>query len=560
MDETPEQDSIDLHEYIEILRLRKWTVIIFLVLTVAAAMAASFAQTPLYRAEARLLIQPQPAVGVGSTGVSALIVPETEAEIVSSEPVAALVQEQLDSSVAVGALLSSLDVGNASLDTVPTTGSSVLVVGYTSEHPDLAAEASNAFATGYLTYRRQQSLQQLEADIRPVQNRLDAAAEQLNELSDRLEAAQKDPTLATALETQRNILVTRMGVLQQRLDDLEATRSARRSAGTVIEQAGVPSSPASPNHLQNAILSIVIGLFLGVGLAFLRERLDNRLKGRADLERVLEAPVLATIPRFEDSKREGSPLIAAGDPHSAASEAYRSLRTNLQFITSQRSVRAVLVTSPSAEEGKTATCANLGVAFAQSGRRVILISADMRKPTLERYFSIGTEEGLSTWLSMQSDDPSTLIRDPGIPNLRIVASGPVPPNPGELLTSPRVVELISVLEANSDIVLVDSPPVLAVADASILASHVGGTLLVVDSTKTARSTVTHARDELQKVGATVIGAVLNALDPASARGRYYGGTYYGASYSAQEPSSGNGSPTSRGTQNSGIRARLRLRR
>lgn len=559
MDEAPEQHSLDLTEYIEVLRLRKWSVITVLVLTVAAVLTISLLQTPLYRAEARLLVLPQPAPGAGSTSLAQPVVPETEIELVSSEPVASIVREQLDSSMSMSSLLEFLEVERAS-QTTTTTGSSVLVVGYSSEDSDLAAEVSNAFANSYLTYRRQESLQQLEADIQPVQSRLDAAAEQLTELGERLQESNNDPTLASALDTQRNILVTRMGVLQQRLDDLEATRGIRRSAGAIIEQAAVPRRPSSPNHLQNAVMAVLIGLGLGVGLAFLRERLDNRLKGRADLERVLEAPVLASIPRFEDFRKAGSPLITLGDPRSLASESYRSLRTNLQFITSQRGVRAVLITSPSAEEGKTATCCNLGVAFAQSGRRVILVSADMRKPTLEEYFSVSSHEGLSTWLSMQSEDAATVIEDPGIPNLRIIPSGPVPPNPGELLTSPRLGELIQMLEVNSDLVLIDSPPVLAVADASILASHVGGTLLVVDSTKTERSAVTHARDELLRVGAVAIGAVLNSLDPTSGRTAYYAGSYYGAGHSGEQSTAGNGSQASKGLGKKGLRTRLRLRR
>lgn len=548
MEHPSDHQAPDLRDYLNVLRSRKWTLILVLILVLGAALTASFLQTPMYRGEARVLVQPQ--LSAGSSPGYLAIDPDTESELIASEPVAAMVSEELGLESTAGTLLGGVEVDRASqiARTTTTSGNVVLSVAYVSEDPELAANVANSFADNYLEYRAERSLQQLEAELQPLEERVETTSRQISVLSDRIQEAGSDSALITALETQRNILVTRLGVLQQELDELEATRAARRDAGIVIERADTPTSPSSPNHVQNALLGTFLGVALGVGLAFLRERLDDRLRGRPDLERILDAPVLATIPRFANRRAVSTDVIALSDPRSVATEAYRSLRTNLQFMTAQRGVRSVLVTSPSAEEGKTITCANLAATVAQGGKRVVLISSDLRRPTLERYFNLRNDAGLSTWLSMQSNDLAALVQDPGIPNMRVLPSGPIPPNPAELLTSTRLPQLIHLLEENADMVLVDSPPTVAVADSAIISPHVGGTVLVVDAGATARSALVHARDELEKAGAVILGSILNALDPSSSRSYYYYGAPYYRSRYTETTAEGNGEvPTERAT-------------
>jgi len=313
--------------------------------------------------------------------------------------------------------------------------------------------------------------------------------------------------------------------------------------GEVIESATLPSAPYSPNHLSNGLIGALFGLMLGIGAAFLRDRLDDRFRGRGDLERAVGAPVLATVAKFRVA-RNSYPLPVRVDPRGPASEAYRSLRANVQFLAASQGIRSFVVTSPGAGEGKTATSANLAVALAQAGVRVFLVSADLRRPVVERYFSLPKgSTGLSTWLAGQRDDDDLwrLVQDPGIPYLRVLACGPIPQNPPELLASPRLRALVSELEDNSDVVLYDSAPTLGLADTIVLASRVGGTLLVVDAGATGRSAAVHARQELERVGARIVGSVLNALDPSSTT------YYYPAYHSTYEPplsGEGNGAGTS----------------
>jgi capsular exopolysaccharide synthesis family protein len=358
-----------------------------------------------------------------------------------------------------------------------------------------------------------------------------SASKEIVRLSDQLKTAtgQGDTALANTLETQRNSLYSRLGVLQQRLDDLQPVSSARSGGAVLINSAALPTSPSSPNYMLNAILALLIGLGLGVTVALLRERLDKRFRGRADVERTLRAPVLATIPEYASRKKRGTAfdVVTLTQPKGPASEAYRSLRTNLQYTAMQRGIKSLLVTSAAAGEGKTVTTVNLAFALAHSGQRVIVVSADLRRPTLEKYFGLERAEGLSSWLvSTDRGDLLNLIQDPGIPNVRVLTSGPIPNNPAELLTSLGVGQLVDTLTANADFVLFDSAPVLGLADAAILASRVDGSLLVVDASTSHSSAGARAKEEIERAGGTIVGCVLNAFDPSTSPSYYYESPYY----------------------------------
>jgi capsular exopolysaccharide synthesis family protein len=290
---------------------------------------------------------------------------------------------------------------------------------------------------------------------------------------------------------------------------------------------------------------------LGVGVSFLRERLDDRFRGEDDIEKALQVPLLAHIPPFKAGTSGISPMLH--DPQGFASEAYRTLRTNIQFLTSQRGIRSFVVTSASAGEGKTTTVANLATTLAQVGKRVVLVSADLRRPSLRATLGLPKEqEGLSTWLADPTIDIGSLIMDPGIANLRLLPAGPIPPNPSELLNSPRLLDLITLLENSADFVIFDSPPTVGLADAPVLASRVGGALLVIDAQNTHRSAVLQAKKSLTAVGGELLGSVLNNFDQANS-------SYYYSSYSAyayKPAADSNGSSKREGTNGHKRRRRL----
>lgn len=535
----PEERAVsDLTDYLVVLKSRKWSIIGTTVLAVAVALGITFQQTPIYRATTKLLVQPLPS---GPQSISALqpVVPTTEAEIVASEPIAEAVARELEVDETAAVLTEPLEVVGLA-DTQSISGAQVLQVSYESSDASFAQEASNAFSANYIEHRAEQALALVETARRAIEGRLQEASQEVSDLTAQIDAARKggDDALATTLELQRNATLTRLGVLQQRLDDIQPSAAVRSGGAQIIESAALPGSPASPDPVKNTGLALFAGLALGIGLAFLRERLDDRFRGKSDLERALSAPVLGSIPRFFE-RGEKRPIVTIAQPNSPAAESYRSLRTNMQFVTSTRAIKSLLVTSPAPGEGKTTVTANLGVALAQAGKRVILVSSDLRRPTLEEFFpNLGRNvEGLSTWLSSATAEPWDVLRDPGIPNLRVLPSGSSPPNPAELLSTARVSTLVRILEDNCDIVLFDSPPILAVADSAILASHVGGAILVVNAESTGRSASSHAKAQLDRVDGRLIGTVLNGFDSGSSS--YYYGRY--GYYSSTTPADREGS-------------------
>ena len=261
-------------------------------------------------------------------------------------------------------------------------------------------------------------------------------------------------------------------------------------------------------------------------MAFLRERLDDRLGGRADFEDRIGAPVLSVIPQVSGWRsREVAKLITIEQPKSGPAEAYRTLRTSVLFAANQQGMKSLILASPSAGEGKTTTAANLAVALADAKRRVILVSADLRKPRIHRFFpGMANDVGLSNVLAGEAK-PWEALQDPKVENLRVMASGPVPGRPAELLQSEQMGELLAELQEVADFIIIDSAPVLVVSDCLALVPLVDGVLFVADSETTPGTAVSQAREQLEQVGATVIGAVLNNFDPARARG--YGYYQYG---------------------------------
>jgi polysaccharide biosynthesis transport protein len=278
----------------------------------------------------------------------------------------------------------------------------------------------------------------------------------------------------------------------------------------MIEPAQVPSTPIGPNTTNNTILAAVIGLILAGGAAFLLEYIDDTVKDSELVRRSLGLETLGTIKTI-DSREFPEKLVVSHYPFSPVAEAYRMMRTNLQFSAIDKPLRSMLITSSTPLEGKSLTSANLAAIIAQSGKRVVLVDADLRRPTQHRNFNLTNNAGLTTLLLDNTIDPTVIQQEVGVDNLRVVTSGPLPPNPAELLGSKRMSELIAVLQKQADVVIFDTPPVIAVADALILSTHVDGVLLVIDASKTRRPVALKAKAGLAAVGARILGVALNRI-------------------------------------------------
>ena len=295
----------------------------------------------------------------------------------------------------------------------------------------------------------------------------------------------------------------------------------------MVSPAPLPTTPSSPNKVLDGLIGLFVGLTAGIGLALLRERLDDALRGRGDLEDRVGAPVLAVITRVTGwRRRQEAKLVALTEPKSAAAEAYRTLRTSVLFASVQRGLRTIMVVSPGAGDGKTTTAANLALVLADAGKRVILVSADLRKPRINQFFGLTNEVGVTSVLAGEVK-PWDALQSPEVENLRVLEAGPVPNMPAELLASEAMGELVADLREVADFLILDTAPILLVADALALCPLVDGVLMVADAESTSRSAVTNAREQLDQVGAPLFGAVLNDFDPSKARAYPYYCGYYG---------------------------------
>jgi capsular exopolysaccharide synthesis family protein len=315
-------------------------------------------------------------------------------------------------------------------------------------------------------------------------------------------------------------------MLLKRLKETNVSEENRTVNIHVVDPAEPPKNPAKPRVKLNLLLACLVGLMGGIGVAFFLEYLDNTVKTPDDLKQYFNIPYLGPVPFFSiDPERPGSELISLSDPKSSASEAYRGLRTGILFSTPGHSPRSLLITSSGPEEGKTITAANLAITMAQAGQKILMLDCDMRKPRLHKAFGSDKGRGMSNIL-VGEGDWKTLRVPTGIPNLDIIPSGPIPPNPAELIGSERMKTLIDEILKEYDRVLIDSPPIVAVTDSVVLSRVVEGVVLVIQVGVTARDVIANSIRQLQDVQAHVLGAALNAVNIGKDSYYYYQYYYY----------------------------------
>ena len=497
--EVQRSETLELREYFRILWYRKWTIVLVLAAVAGGAIYLSYRTTPIYQSQARVLA-PLPAASVGESGqvVYGNANLEDESQVATSEPVAARVIKALKlQDTSPPALVKSVDVAPLK------NAESVLLFQATSPIPRRAASLAHEFAVQYMAYRGEQNAAALRAQLETVKGQLTNAIRGLRK-TDPI----RSPEEASRLSAAKVALSTRR-------DELSAAIvQVTESGGDILADAQVPTRPVRPSHVRDGVLAVLVGLILGSGAAFVRDYLDDRLRGGEDVERQAGAPLVGAIPHAavrgdgsRGKKVDRMYLVVVEDARAHASEAYRTLRTNLMFMAATGPLRKTLVTSPSQGEGKSTTAANLAVVMAQAGKRVLLADADLRRPGIHRFFDMHNEVGLSSILSGQASLEEA-VQNPGIQGLRLVSGGPVPPNPVELLGSPAMKTFLNQVAEVTDWLILDAPPVLGLADASVLSSISDGVLLVVTES-THRRTVSHARDQLEKVSARIVGTVLN---------------------------------------------------
>ncbi len=401
--------------------------------------------------------------------------------------------------------------------------STLITITVTDRAPERAASIANTMAEELIASSPAITGQDSEVQLF-VDRDLEATQRQI-------ESTQAEVDRLVGLQERSNEQEDRLQALQGRLASLRGTYatlvqfSSRSGSNllTVVDPASPPEAPSSPRVLLNTLLAAMVGLLLAVGVAFLVEHLDDTLKNADDVEAVAGLPTLGAIMQMKGDDRR-SPiyrLAAILYPRSPVAESYRTLRTNLEFAGLDSPVRTLLVTSSVPGEGKTTTAANLAAVFAQAGHRTLLVDGDLRKPGIHRIFDLPNAQGLTDLLRSEDLPVHHVAQAVEQPDLFVLTTGALPPNPAELLRSSRMRGVLERLRASAELVVIDSPPLQAVTDAAILASLVDGTIFVVDAGRTRRGAVRNGREALAKVGARVLGVVLNRLSESMSGDYYY---------------------------------------
>lgn len=441
-------------------------------------------------------------------------------EIATTRPILEGVVARLSLPMAPAALLERVQV-------VALRDSALIRITAQDGDPNRAAAIANAMADALIAISP--TIQGRETEIEKL------ITQQIEATQRQIEDAQTEEARLSGLVSPTPEQAQRLDSLGQRLASLRSTLATLLSTSrtpsnslSVAESALPPSVPSSPRVLLNTILAALVGLLLALGFAFLLEHLDDTVKSGADVEAVVGLPTLGTIIKMRavKGKSEIYRLAAVLYPRAPVAEAYRTLRTNVEFAAVDEPVRTLLVTSSIPGEGKTTTAANLAAVFAQAGRRTILLDGDFRRPGAHRIFNLPNAHGLSSLIRSDETGIDDVAQATEQENLRVITTGALPPNPAELLGSQRMRIILERLTAAADMVIVDSPPLQAVTDAAILASITDGTLFVIDAGRTRRGAVQSGREALAKAGARALGVALNRL-PEGSSGGYYYYDYYG---------------------------------
>ena len=519
--------SDDLRTYIALAWRWAWLLALAAFLAGGSAFFVSKRLTPVYRASTLVLVNEAPANKTTDYAVlqTSERLARTYVEVMTTRPVLQGVIDRL------GLTIDPNDLQEM-VSAQPLRDTQLIEVSVESTDPVQAALIANTVVVVFSEQNQAEQSARFAASRSNLETQLASLDTQLQDVANRLaqlgddQAAVEERSRLEAAQTQYR--QTYAGLLES----YEQIRLAEaQSTATVIqkEPALPPETPIKPRVLQNTALAAVVGLMLAAGIAFLVEALDDTVKDPDELARSLDLPVLGLIGKHDTSQET---LVTVVSPRSPAAEAFRSLRTNLQYASVDRPLRTLLVTSPMPADGKSTIAANLAVVLAQSERKVALLDADLRKPRLHRMVRLPNRVGFTSLFTSEAIEPDGRLHLNGhlqataVPNLRALTTGKLPPNPAELLSSERLLRILERVQEETDLVVLDSPPVLPVTDATVLATRVDGVLLVVQPGVTKQAAVRQAAEQLRQVGARVLGIVLNEVDSRSSRYRYYQGYHY----------------------------------
>ncbi len=473
---------------LRVLRRRKILIITALISVPLCAFLYSTAQTKEYTATATLLFESESEAGLSEASREAATI-----ETIASLPAVALkATEELGSGAEISEVLGKVEVASAN------EMANLITVSATSESPDRAAEIANAYSKGFIAFMR-------EADRAQANQQIAVLKANLDDLNTAEAAGPKGE------------------LLRERLNELEVEAALKNGNTQLVQEAAPPGSPSSPKTTRNVVIGVILGLVLGLGLAALIERLDRRVRSAEELEELFGVPIISRIPRcraFQDKTVET--MMRAPE-----AEAFRTLRTNLRYLKINRDLHSLLIASPEPNDGKSTVCRGLAGAMVEMGDDVVLVEADLRKDSAFRFSLDPIPGGLSSVLAGASLDgalmevPVSRSGHNGGRALFVLPSGPIPPNPSELLESERMREVLVELGERFETVLIDSPAIGVVGDAMSLVPHVSGIIAVGGLGKTSREGGRGFAEQLELIGSHPLGLIVTMTSESRSQYAYY---------------------------------------
>ena len=507
--------SMELRDYLKVLRSRLWLIILCTVVLTAFAVGYSLSQKPAYQGVAIVLVTEQNA------GTTVLGTPQTQQSYQPGRDIVQTQVEVINSPRIADQVIAEFGLHESAADLLKRvtasaeTGTNNIVIRAINPSAADAAKLANGFAGQYVAWSRESESGSIKIAADDVQRRL---ADAQNAIVSIEATATNSSSDQSRLQAARNLYST----LADKLEQLQIAEQLATGQGSVLASATIDPTPVSPRPTRDGALGLAIGLLVGLAAVFVAEQLDTRIKTADEAGAIYGAPVLANIPAEKVSKADLARLTLSDRPGSPAAEAYRMLRNNLGFVNFDKDIKTLLVTSAVPGEGKSTVAANLATVLSRTGSKVVLVVCDFYLPAAERFFDLDYSVGLSTVLAGSSSLSEALQQPNGFDNLSVITSGSLPPNPSELLGSDAMRKLVGALRESADWVILDSAPVLATADAAAVNRWVDGVLVVARIGVTKRDMAHAGHEHLCNVGARILGlAVWGPMDTVTSRG-YYG--------------------------------------
>lgn len=546
------EPEFNLSDCLRVIKSRKNTLITFFFVTVFIVTMGSFLMKPVYRATVTLLVDLESPNVLTTTGAVSLgqinyyaykEYLQSQEKIIKGRSIARQLFQEFKLSQ-TKEYLNAKDPISKFLKTIkvePVRDTRLLLLHVVNKDPKLAADIANRIAEIYVA--RNLSYITKSEVINLLKNEYLKLQTQLSEYTKIYK--DKHPKMIR-LKQEIEQTAARIKEEKERSGDYDLGQAYSSALNpdtfspdisglkanniSIQDRAEVPIIPLTPKKRLNILMAMIVGLFGGIGLTFFFEYIDDTIKGVEDIERLVKWPFLGSVPEIDTvgkSTELEKDLFAQIKPRDPVAEAYRSIRTSVFFSsTEEHPLKSIIITSPGPQEGKTTTLCNLGITIAQNQNRVLLVDGDMRKSRLHEIFKRKNDIGLSSFLSGQAEF-ADLAQKTEIDNLFLVSGGPHPPNPSELLTSHKMKEFIENAKMKFDFILFDTPPIAVVTDAVILSQAVDGSIIVLESGRTSRRTLSVINQLLNNARARIVGVLVNRLSLAHSGYNYYYYHYYG---------------------------------